>query len=212
MVWSMVYIYLQQNVGQRCVKFPLKDVVFLGKNKPQDMGMDRSGLLQLPPFLRDVELVIMSLILVLMAGYLGQTGGWVLEAGVAGCGRYFEAILPPKKLSHGHEKKEQKGSLWLDMKYCLFNAGILILSCFFLIIPNSSTVVGGHPLKKTQNNETCFFSPWLGWKFWIRVKYIQFFGPQNLKYLKKKSLTIQVCTTLVSKQRLPWKSLWPWKS
>lgn len=173
------------------------------------MGMDRRGLLQLPPFLRDVELVIMSLILVLMAGYLGQRG-WVLEAEWLGAG-----ILRPSF----HPKTEPRPRKKTPKRVPVTWHEILVVECrdsyfmfFWKIIPNSSTVVGGHPLKKTQNNETCFFSPWLGWKFWIRVKYIQFFGPQNLKYLKKKSLTIQVCTTLVSKQRLPWKSLWPWKS
>lgn len=93
-----------------CVKFPLKDVVFLGKKQTSRHGDGQKWPPPAPAFSKGCgasdHVVDFG-----TNGWVPRTDGGVLEAGVAGCGRYFEAILPPKKLSHGHEKKEQKGSL-----------------------------------------------------------------------------------------------------
>ena len=213
-MYGMVYgIHLPSTkCRQMCVKFPLKDVVFFGKKHTSRHGDGQKWPPPAPAFSKGCgasdHVVDFG-----TNGWVPRTDGGVGVGSGSGWVLVFWGHPSTQKTEPRPPKKNTKrGPCDLTWNTACLMPGFLFFHVFFLIIPNSSTVVGGHPLKKTQNNETCFFSPWLGWKFWIRVKYIQFFGPQNLKYLKKKSLTIQVCTTLVSKQRLPWKSLWPWKS
>ena len=166
---------------------------FFGREKThlKTWGWTEVASSKLPPFLRDVELVIMSLILVLMAGYLGQREGalGVGGSGVAGC-RYFEAILPAKNWATA-TKKKSKGSLWLDMQYWLRWMPGFLFHVFLKIIPNFSLCRRCHPVYTYPKQRNVFFfhgsaenlNSW-----WLKVTFLGWWNRDPFKGLSDLQL------------------------
>lgn len=122
------------------------------------MGMDRSGLLQLPPFLRDVELVIMSLILVLMAGYLGRGGGcWKREW--LGAEGILRPSFHPKNWATATKKKNKRGPCDLTWNTACLMPGFLFFHVFFFNNPQFFNCGRrSSPKKNPKQRDVFFFS------------------------------------------------------